>query len=223
MRRTFSNIVLGLFFIAVGIGYAGSAAGFWGFDLFFDGWWTCFIIIPCIAMMIRIGPDWSNIIGLLIGIALLLAAQDFVTYELLAKMVVPVILIGIGIRILFRDWFRKRVFKVKTKHFGKTADINAIFGHSVSNFSGEVFKGAEVNAVFGGADLFLRNAVITEDVVLLCNAVMGGINVIAPDNVKIVVDSTPIFGGVKNHVYNSTGEHTLFIEANCVFGGVDIK
>jgi predicted membrane protein len=224
MRKTFSNILIGIFFIAIGIGYAGNAAGIWGFDLFFDGWWTFFIIIPCIAAMIRIGFDWSNVIGLFIGIALLLAAQDIVTYELLAQMIVPIILIGIGIRILFRDWFRKRIFKAKTKNVGKMSDINAIFGHSISNFSGEVFKGADINTVFGGVDLYLRDAIITEDVVISCNVVFGGVNIMVPDGVKIKVSSTPIFGGVKNGaLFATTGEHTIFIEANCVIGGVDIK
>ena len=46
-----------------------------------------------------------------------------------------------------------------------------------------------------------------------------------PDNIKIAVSSTSIFGGVDNKKKNnnSTSDITIYVNAICIFGGVDIK
>ena len=46
-----------------------------------------------------------------------------------------------------------------------------------------------------------------------------------PDNVNVKVKSTPIFGGVDNKVRINKGENipTIYVNALCMFGGVDIK
>ena len=93
------------------------------------------------------------------------------------------------------------------------------------NFSGEVFQGAELNAVFGGVECDLRNAIIEQDCVIQASAVFGGIDIYVPTNVNIKVSSNSIFGGVSNKTANYHDElaPTIYIKCNCMFGGVDIK
>ena len=42
---------------------------------------------------------------------------------------------------------------------------------------------------------------------------------------KVKVTSTPVFGGINNKYINSKKEKvkTIYINATCIFGGVDIK
>ena len=42
-----SNILWGIIFVAAGVILALNAIGITHIDLFFDGWWTLFIIVPC--------------------------------------------------------------------------------------------------------------------------------------------------------------------------------
>ena len=46
MKKT-RGITIGLLFILVGLLYAGSALDLFEFSIFFPGWWTLFIIVPC--------------------------------------------------------------------------------------------------------------------------------------------------------------------------------
>ena len=51
MKKTLTNFLWGLFFIIIGIGFLGEALNLWNFELFFPGWWTLFIIIPCFGFL----------------------------------------------------------------------------------------------------------------------------------------------------------------------------
>ena len=45
-----------------------------------------------------------------------------------------------------------------------------------------------------------------------------------PDDVNVHVKATPIFGGVSNKLRNhKDNKKTIYIDAFCLFGGVDIK
>ena len=42
-------VVWGVVIIALGIIFGGNALGLFNFDVFFDGWWTLFIIVPSVV------------------------------------------------------------------------------------------------------------------------------------------------------------------------------
>lgn len=230
MKNRISNIIWGLLLIVVGIGYAGNTLGFWDFSLFFKGWWTLFIIIPCLVNLIQYGPNGGNIVGLVIGAALLLSAQGIVGFALLWKLLVPVLLILLGISILLSNT-RRRIKdqqgnKIPYEKEGQESfDVSAVFGSRKAKYNGQVFEGATVNAVFGSVNMDLRMAVIEHDVRIDATAVFGGIDIQVPSNVVVKVMSTPVLGGVSNKAMAPTEVpcHTLYLNATCVFGGVDVK
>ena len=45
-------IIWGIAIIALGIIFGGNALGFFDLNIFFDGWWTLFIIIPSLISLI---------------------------------------------------------------------------------------------------------------------------------------------------------------------------
>ena len=108
MKNRISSIVLGLLLIAAGVCYAGNTLGFWDFTLFFRGWWTLIIIIPCIVSIIQRGVNGANAAGLIVGAALLLGAWDVIDLSLLRRLLVPLILILIGVSILLSNTRIKR-------------------------------------------------------------------------------------------------------------------
>ena len=74
MKQAF-KIVLGLSLIAVGVIWILNVSGVLNFSFSLEGWWTLFIIIPCLGALIE-GPDRIGAcIGLSIGIILLLCAR----------------------------------------------------------------------------------------------------------------------------------------------------
>ena len=79
--KKFGNILWGLVFIVLGLILGLNAMGITDIDIFFRGWWTLFIIIPCFIGIFREREKIGNLIGCLVGVALLLCCQGI--YRLL--------------------------------------------------------------------------------------------------------------------------------------------
>ena len=203
--------------------------GLTNINIFFDGWWTLFIIVPCFIGLFKEREKTGNIIGLLIGIALLLACQDILNFEIIWKLAFPAILVIIGLSLIFKDTINSEVNKeIKKLNENKTKDRGycATFSGQNLNFDGEKFSGTDLTAVFGGIKCDLRNAIIEDDVVINVSSIFGGTEIYIPEDVKVKVKSTSIFGGVdekKKNKIESAEAHTIYINATCLFGGAEIK
>ena len=222
------NVLWGVVLIVIGLIWAGNAFGITHINVFFDGWWTLFIIIPCFIGLFNEREKTGNIIGLLIGILLLLCCRDVIDFGTIWKLILPIILVTIGISLIFKDTFNKKVneeIKKLKEKIKKEDGYCATFSGQKANFEGEEFKGTNLTAVFGGVDCDLRKAIINEDQVINCSAIFGGIDIYVPENVKVKVKSNSIFGGVSDKKTHSSSDNakTIYVNANCVFGGVDIK
>ena len=101
--KKFGNVLWGVVLIAIGLIIGGNALGITHINIFFDGWWTLFIIIPCFIGLIKDDEKTGSLIGLLIGIALLLGCQNILNFDLIWKLALPTILVLIGLSIVFKD------------------------------------------------------------------------------------------------------------------------
>lgn len=227
MKLRISNLIWGLFFVILGVGFAGNAFGYWHFTLFFAGWWTLFIIIPCFVSIIQNGPSTGSIIGLLIGLMLLMTRQNILDGELIGKLIVPMIFVIIGVGIMFANSFRgpRPTQAQYTKMNNGNRHYSATFSGQNIHCDNEVFEGASIEAIFGSVSLRLEQAIINEDVIITCNATFGGVEIYLPSDVNVKVSTTPVFGGVSNKRRNFANPNapTVYINATCMFGGVDIK
>ena len=79
--KKIENVLWGIVLIIVGVIIGGNALGITNIDIFFDGWWTLFIIVPCFIGVVKDEEKTGSIIGLLIGIALLLGCQNILNFE----------------------------------------------------------------------------------------------------------------------------------------------
>lgn len=226
--RKGSKILWGLVLVAVGAVLGLNALGITHIDLLFDGWWTLFIIVPCFVGLFSPGEKTGNLIGILIGLFLLLCAQGVLDYAMLWKLALPVIVVLIGLRMIFgsfRDPQQERVIK-ELEASGKSLKNGfAAFSGTNLNFNGEPFEGAELTAVFGGVKCDLRGAVMNGDVVIKASAIFGGIDLIVPEGVAVKVQSLSVFGGVSNKHPQPTAQSlvTVYVDASCIFGGMDIR
>lgn len=227
MKRR-NQVLWGVILVGIGLLLGLNALGITHINLFFDGWWTLFIIVPCVAGLVSGKDITGNLIGVGIGVFLLLCCQDILDFSMLWKLVFPAIIILFGVKMIFGtrvDRASSEVIKRLQATNGQVPYGTAVFSGEKMNFSGEVFQGAELNAVFGGVECDLRNAIIEQDCVIQASAVFGGIDIYVPTNVNIKASSNSIFGGVSNKTANYHDElaPTIYIKCNCMFGGVDIK
>ena len=83
--KKFGNVLWGIVLIVVGLIIGGNALGITNINIFFDGWWTLFIIVPCFIGLFKKKKKTGNVIGLLIGIALFLGCQDIINFDIIWK------------------------------------------------------------------------------------------------------------------------------------------
>ena len=226
--KKISKVLWGVALIFVGVIFALNAFGITDIELFFDGWWTLFIIVPCLVGIFSEREKTGNIIGLLIGVFLLLCCQNVLGFDMLWKLAVPAIIVIIGLKLILAAAFGDKATKILEASRQNGDNIKtgcATFSGQNLNFDGEIFNGAELTAVFGGVKCDLRNAVIEKDCAVNATGIFGGIDILVPDYVNIKVNSNSIFGGVseKNHRTDIPGAVTVYINATCRFGGVEIK
>ena len=199
--KKIGNILWGVVLIIIGLIIGGNALGITHINIFFNGWWTLFIIIPCFIGLFRETEKTGSLIGILIGVILLLGCQNLLDFDLILKLALPVILVVIGISIIFKDISGKKVSneikQLNQKGNGGNSYCAAFSGQSI-NFDGEKFAGADLTAVFGGVECDLRNAIIESDIVINASSTFGAIEIYVPSNVNIKTKSTSIFGGVSN-------------------------
>lgn len=212
--RKLNSVIWGIIIIIVGVIFFGNNLEFWNVDIFFDGWWTLFIIIPSIYCLFK--KEWiTSLLGLSIGVLLLLAAQDIIAWNMVGKSFIPIVLIIVGLSLIFKPHA-----KISTNKKGQ-AEYIGVFSANENKITKE-FSGASAIAVFGGVDLDLRNAKIKEDIVIDCVSVFGGIDILLPDDISVKTSGVPIFGGIENK-HLGKDNPTVYINYVCIFSSVEIK
>lgn len=223
--KQLNRILLGIALVALGVILALNLFGITDVEIFFDGWWTLFLILPAFVGILTEREKTWNLILLLFGILLLLNAQDILDFDAVWKLVLIACLILFGLRMVCKGMFEKRSSKKKAPDIADSVNrVSAVFSAHEVDYTGKDFEGVEMNAVFGGIDCDLRGAIITKDIVIKANAVFGGVDIFLPENVNVQISSVSVFGGMESQRRSESieGAVTVFVEGNCIFGGVDV-
>ena len=225
--KKLTKILWGIVLVAAGVLFALNALGLTNYDVFFDGWWTLFIIIPSIVGVITERDKTGSFVGLAIGVLLLLWKQEIIELDFVWKLFLPVLVILLGLKLIFGGLFKKKDrvnFEKIRINCGDLKTNYTIFSGTDLGYNGELFNGAEFVAIFGGIDADLRGAIIEKDCVIDATAVFGGISIKVPHGVNVKVESTSIFGGTDNKAKRDhiDGIPTIYIKTVSIFGGADI-
>lgn len=90
----------GLVLIVLGAILGINALGIAHINIFFSGWWTLFIIVPCLISLFTEERKGGALAGLIIGILLLLACQGIVPFSLMWKLLLPIALVIAGLVVI---------------------------------------------------------------------------------------------------------------------------
>ena len=77
------SVLWGIVLIAAGVIWALNEFNITNISVFFDGWWTLFIIVPCAIGLFTEREKTGNIIGIAVGVFLLLCCQDILSFSML--------------------------------------------------------------------------------------------------------------------------------------------
>ena len=185
--------------------------------------------------MVRYGFNWGSGVLVILGLILLFDALDIISSDIMWKLVFPLILVIIGISILtsfFRSGTKKNIedeeyTKSKSYKYDSTQypRYTAILGGGDYKNNTEDLKGVVAEAILGGLEIDLRDAKITEDIVLELTAVLGGIDIYIPDDVRVeIISGVPVLGGFEHKINrNALSGPKVRIKYTAVLGGIEIK
>jgi hypothetical protein len=102
----------------------------------------------------------------------------------------------------------------------------ALMSGTKQRVSGAIFRSADMTSVMGGCELDLRDALLAADGAASVEvfALMGAAHIIVPPSWKVVVQVTPIMGGVEDKSRPILGGNQfLYIRGTVLMGGVEIS
>ncbi|UJL46338.1 hypothetical protein KFZ58_18650 [Virgibacillus sp. NKC19-16] len=211
---------LGLFFLVFGFGFLLNQADVIDFGQVLSTWWPLILVVIGIMQLFS-RTQSSKISGFLF---LFVGIFFFVnqSFDLnLASYLFPLIFIFIGIIIIFT-----RGNRGKTPHTDGNLNTFALFSGAEIRSQSKNFRGGSVTAIFGGAEIDLRDAVIADGATLDLTTVMGGASIMVPENVHVEVSGTPILGGWEDSTRKAReDDEVVVLKLNCltILGGAEIR
>lgn len=213
------RLFFGGLIVALGVLVLVDNAGVLDAGQIISDWWPIALIVAGVLSFTANPGHWAiPLLIVLIGVALLLGSLDVVD---LGAVLVPAIIIVVGFFIIFGRGVGSRS--------GDAGDsiqsFNAFSGSELASNSRQ-FKGGSISAVFGGAEVDLRNAELSPDAALDVFAAFGAVEIRVPEGWQVSVKGLPLFGGIENATAKETlppGAPVLPVNATALFAGVEIK
>ena len=133
----------------------------------------------------------------------------------------PVLVIAFGLSVMLGQ-YRSRVRSADDAYSSLFAALGGVERRNAS----QAFEGADLTAVFGGAELDLRDATVAEPPARVhALALFGGVDVIVPRDWNVRMEVLPVLGGASDDRPRREGQHeTVDLEVTgfAAFGGVSV-
>lgn len=178
---------------------------------------TFFGIIFLVAGLLKLADMW-NILN-----------WDWLWSQPWTNYIAPALLIYLGCDLIFNSfrhnhdqWLER---PVPVGEDGKRICCSTNYGGDSYVYHGETFRGAKLDASFGGIRLDLREAVINEDEEIDIHTFFGGVEIFVPKTVNVIVQSHSFIGGVGDETDKGIKPEAknLHIVASNFFGGVSVR
>ncbi|MGF1666476.1 MAG: LiaI-LiaF-like domain-containing protein [Acidimicrobiia bacterium] len=213
-----ARLLFGAVLVALGAVLFGDALDWWVSDEVISKWWPVVLILTAIAGATAnprhlMGPA---ILGA-VGVAFLIDRLDVI--DISFEVFWPLVVVAVGLMMLLG---RPRPQIVE----GDRLSAFAAFGGTEVASHSKHFESGNVGAVFGGAEVDLRDATLAEGATLDVFTAFGGTEVRVPEGWKVITHGLPLFGGFENITTKESlpeDAPVLDISATVLFGGLEVK
>ena len=229
-RDRYSGLIPGAIILAIGAILLLNNMGFINAGHFWQFWPLLLIFAGLVKLMDATRRVWGALIVIL-GILLQLNQLGYGHFSF--GELWPLLLIAAG---AFAMWSalqaRKMSEALNTNNADPLTTLNehAIFGGVQKRVNAKEFRGGQLQSLFGGIEIDLRDADLAENqAVLHANALFGGIELRVPETWYVAARGQGIFGGYTDSTrYTGPGDpgkatKTLIVMGTAIFGGVEIR
>ncbi len=222
--------LFGIAVIGVGILALLDNMQLFGFPLLRTLWPLVFVLFG-LSRLLWPRHSGSWLFGLaLIGVGTAMTMQKLGWLSLNFHSWWPVFIILGGVAILMRAFqprrerFGRRFVSSAGLEHGDVVEIEATFSAIKLQNDSRSFKGGKIDALFGGVELDLTQAVIEGEATLQISATFSGVELRVPREWQVVTQISPTLGGVNDKtVPPMNPTQRLILRGDTVFGGVEIK
>jgi predicted membrane protein len=192
--------------------------------------WKTFLIV--IGLILAVAPERRITGFILMGLGVVFWIPSLFDVNIrLHQVFWPGMLIAIGLIIISRRRRGPATTRIRNEDGSIATDyINdiAVFGGGVLRIDSQDFKGGTLTAIFGGREINLKAAQMTDDgCVIDVFTMFGGTKLIVPDDWQVKTDAISLFGGVSDKRPFKPEEvsknKVLLLNGMILFGGVEIK
>lgn len=220
-----ARVVLGLAVIALGVLWTLDNLDVLEADTVVR-WWPVLVIGFGLAKLFGFGTPRSGTAGtvlLIAGTWLLAGGLGFGWADF--SLLFPLILVALGVHLLTRS-FRTQALAVSTDDPSATLSTFAFWSGIDRKAVSQDFRGGDVTAVMGGADIDLRQArAAPQGAVLDLFVWWGGVDIKVSENWKVVNEANVVMGGIEDKAKAPPPDarDTLILRGLVVMGGIEIK
>ncbi len=218
MEKIF-NYGISLLLLVLGLLFLGNPIKIWNTNDFFAGWWTLFVIVLALLIIVAKRNKFSGIFLLIFGVSMLAAYNHLLSISDVIYMCIAAFIILISLNIF--------LFMVMKRDKIKVSKVNkyyiSTFGEVVEKVNGKL-DNFGVKSLFGQVFLDLSEAKVKGEIVIDLSCTLGNIELILPSNVNLVTSSKSKLGVIHNFRVNpKKNSGTIVINSNCMLGEINIK
>jgi len=182
-------------------------------------WWPAVIVLGGLLALASNPRHWVAPLILVAAGSIVLLRTTGVIDTLGALM--PFVLIVVGLLIIFGRGLGSRT----ATSDDSISSFNFFSGSDLASNSSS-FEGGRIGAVFGGAEIDLRQASLAPGATLDVFTMFGGVEIAVPQGWQVDINGFPVFGGIENATNKDSlpaDAPRLRIDATVLFGGLEIK
>ncbi|MDG6250096.1 LiaF domain-containing protein [Methanocalculus sp.] len=232
MKRISYQIIIGTILLILGVLLLLRAAG-----IYDTGQLLVYApsLIVLFALIALIKSGFRSVSGPLILIVIFGTIQLVLLGHASPDVILPVIIIAVGLGFIFNRIRRPSIRERVTDK----VEMMAILGGVESRNSSKAFRGGEMLAIFGGAELDLRDAQVHDPPAeIQVFTLFGGTEIRVPEGWNVRMTVLPVLGGAEDErrrprvggdgaaggsFQGTSGQPDLIITGFVAFGGVTVK
>jgi predicted membrane protein len=227
-HNSFNQIFWGLAIIIVGLLFLAQNLGLMDTFPFWNFLPALLVILGIYQLFINRFRAWVGpVIMILVGLYLLMATLDFISWSTFGTLIWPSVLILIGLSIIFRQGGVTGQHKEFSEETNSQFSVFSAFSGQKRRLTSVDFQSGEATAMFGATEIDLREAKVTNPPARIqTTAMFGGVEIYVPEDWDVRMDVVAFFGGCDDKRRNVIGPKAtpdLIISGTVMFGGLDIK
>lgn len=237
-RSRRNNLIAGLLLLVIGVVLMTRQVER---HLIPDWLFTWPMILIIVGLFVGIQTRFRDFAWLiLLGIGTFFLADDVFPNSDAGRFVIPTVVCLAGLLLVLSPGRKKQRDGINyptptyeaepadnaARFAGDSLDATAIFGNVKKVIYSKNFRGGEVVAIFGGAEINLIQADMQGPIVLEVVQIFGGTKLIVPPHWEVRSEAVAIFGGIEDKRPPQTitsPDKVIILQGTALFAGIEIK